>query len=309
VSILYLGILGTYMAHAMVMHRKTGPETAEETQLHRGMPAPLMPLFLFLACQALATPALEKWLLSPAVLACGGALLLAMILNQLRRKHRAETGDSAAARIFYVSGGLLQTVLLVMACYYAFRNGVLGRGLFEPQWVILGLAAGHLIFGVSLLFSHRSLDSVGEIVKYIADPRPLWAYAMRSPRQLFACLDVSFIEELVYRVTAQALLISLVGNAPVAILVTAVVFSVVHRHFFYNHIVDSIEFLAFSILLGALYYWTGSLMLVVLVHTVRNVEIVYFDQATHAPTEGEVRPGMAMHPFPGTRKGLLSYAP
>ena len=87
------------------------------------------------------------------------------------------------------------------------------------------------------------------------------------------------MEEIIYRVAVQGALITLLGRPVAAIVIVAIVFSVVHRHFFYNHVVDSVEFLAFSLLLGGLYYWTGSLMLVVMIHTVRNFEIVYFDQA------------------------------
>ncbi|MBX3179903.1 MAG: CPBP family intramembrane metalloprotease [Candidatus Hydrogenedentes bacterium] len=284
---LFLGVLAAYLVHAIALHRASGPETEAdaETHLHRGMPAPLMPFALFLAVHALESARLSAWLHSPAVLASAGALLMLVMLNQLRRKHLELHGGGAAFRIFYVAGGALQTVLLVLAGYYAWEEGILGRGLFHPQWVILGLAGGHLIFGISLLFSHRSLESLRDIGVYIADPRPVSAYAARSPRQVFACIDVSLIEELVYRVAAQGLLLAWTGNAWAAILVTAVVFSVVHRHFFYNHVVDSAEFLAFSILLGALYHLTGSLTLVVLVHAVRNLEIVYFDQSKD-PADG-----------------------
>ena len=134
--------------------------------------------------------------------------------------------------------------------------------------------------GISLIFSHRSLDTLRDIAAYVADPRPLGRFVGQSPRQLFACLDVSLIEELIYRVAAQGVLLEITGSPWIAVGVTALLFSMVHRHFFYNHVVDSAEFFAFSLLLGALYYTTGSFMLVVMIHTIRNIEIVYFDHAT-----------------------------
>jgi len=296
VSVLYLIVLAAYLAHAISMHRLAGPEEpGEETQLHRGMPAPLMPISLFFACQALATPSIAAWLISPAVLAIAGFILLLMILNQLRRKRLEAVGSSALARLFYVSGGVLQSVLLVLACYLAFQEGVLGRSLFDPKWVIIGLITGHVVFGVSLLFSHRSLETTSDIANYLLDIRGLAQFVAKSPRQLFAGLDISLIEELVYRVAAQSILWSLTGNPWVAILLTAAIFSAVHRHFFYNHIVDSLEFLAFSILLGVLYYWTGSFMLVVLIHMVRNLEIVYFDHMAQTAEEAPAVPGEATH--------------
>jgi membrane protease YdiL (CAAX protease family) len=204
--------------------------------------------------------------------------MLFAMLGQLKRK--GDQTGGLPARCFYISGGILQTGLLGLACYIAFQYGVIGRSLFDPKWVILGLVAGHAIFGISLIFSHRSLDTLRDIADYVADPRPLGRYLAQSPRQLFACLDVSLIEELIYRVAAQGVLLALTGSPWIAIGVTALLFSMVHRHFFYNHVVDSVEFFSFSLLLGVLYYATGSFMLVVLIHTMRNIEIVYFDHAT-----------------------------
>lgn len=298
-STVFLFVLGVYLIHAVVMHRHEGPETEEETQLHRGMPAPLMPLTLFLVWQGLATPWIAAWLTAPGFLIGVGLLVLMMLLNQLRRRRGDVDGAEVSSPFFYVAGGALQSVLLVLALYIAFQAGALGRGLFDPKWVILGLIAGHLVFGISLGFSHRSFDSIRDIVAYVFDVRPLGRYLAQSPRQVFACLDISLIEELIYRVAAQGVILALTGSPWVAIGITAVVFSMVHRHFFYNHIVDSIEFLAFSLLLGALYYWTGSLMLVVLIHTVRNIEIVFFD---HSGTPDE-----AMHHRFDYHRGLVPH--
>lgn len=287
-SVVFVALLALYVVQSVTMHRQSGPEeSAEDTQIHRGMPAPLMPITLFFAWQAFSTPALMHLLAMPAVWAAGGALLLLILLGQLKKKQ--EEGDGFAARCFYVCGGILQTVLLCLALYIGFMDGVLGRSLFDPKWVILGLVAGHVIFGISLMFSHRSLDTLGDIAAYVVDPRPLGRFLGQSPRQLFACLDVSLIEELIYRVAAQGALVILTGNTSVAIAVTALVFSMVHRHFFYNHVVDSFEFLAFSLLLGVLYQVSGSLMLVVMIHTVRNFEIVYFDHATRLETAAHGR--------------------
>jgi membrane protease YdiL (CAAX protease family) len=279
VNLVYVSLLAAYLVHSMALHRQEGPETPEEdTQIHRGMPAPLMPLALFFAGQALGTPAIRSLLETPALCAFAGAMLLFVMLAQLKKKGSEIAGG--AARAFYLSGGVLQTALLVLACFIAYDDGVIGRSLFDPKWVILGLVAGHAIFGISLIFSHRSLDTLRDIAAYAIDFRPLGCFVGKSPRQLFACLDVSLIEELIYRVAAQGALLALTGSPWIAIGTTALLFSMVHRHFFYNHVVDSVEFFAFSLLLGVLYYATGSFMLVVMIHTMRNIEIVYFDHAT-----------------------------
>lgn len=279
-NLAFASLLAAYVIHSIAMHRHEGPETEpQDTQIHRGLPAPLMPMALFLAWQAFSTPRVMSLLAMPLVWAIGGGLLLFLLIAQLRKK-KLDVPGGLAARCFYISGGLFQTGLLALALYLGFLQGVLSRSLFDPKWVILGLVAGHLIFGISLIFSHRSLDTLRDIAAYVLDPRPLGRFLGQSPRQLFACLDVSLIEELIYRVAAQSVLLAMTGSPWIAIGVTALVFSVVHRHFFYNHVVDSLEFLAFSLLLGVLYQTTESFMLVVVIHTVRNFEIVYFDHAT-----------------------------
>jgi len=286
VNLAFVSLLAAYLVHSVALHRQEGPALPEQdTQIHRGMPAPLMPLALFFLWQALSTPAFVSLMKMPALWAAAGGLLLVGLLRQLQTKR--DQAGGFAARCFYISGGILQTGLLALACYIAFFDGVLGRSLFDPQWVILGLVAGHAIFGISLIFSHRSLDTLRDIAAYLADLRPLGRFVGQSPHQLFACLDVSLIEELIYRVAAQSVLLEMTGNPWIAVGVTALVFSMVHRHFFYNHVVDSLEFFAFSLLLGALYYATGSFMLVVMIHMIRNIEIVYFDHAT--------RPEAAVH--------------
>lgn len=279
-NVLVLATLGGYIVHATFVHWREGPGSDEtDSQLHRGMPFPVMPVVLFLVCQLLGAPKVASWVLAPETLAAGTLLFLWLLVRQVRAKASEGEVSGLADAALYIAGGLFQTALLGLSCYIAYENGVLGRGLFHPGWVILGVIVGHGVFGVSLCFSHRSLDSLKSIGRYLARVRPLARFAAKSPGQIFACLDVSLMEELIYRVVAQSALISLSANPPLAIIVVAVAFSVVHRHFFYNHIVDSVEFLAFSVLLGVLYYATGSLMLVVMIHTVRNFEIVYFDQA------------------------------
>jgi len=300
VNILLLTALGGYMVHAIATHWHQGPEPEEgESHLHRGMPFPVMPAMLFLACQILGTPALADRLLAPQALIAAAAVLVWLMFRQARKLSAEEAGDRS--QFAYLAGGLLQTALLVLSCILAYDAGALGRSLFNPGWVILGLLAGHLVFGVSLCFSHRSLDSFKRILHYLADVRPLARFAGRAPRQVFACVDVSLMEEIIYRVAVQGALIALLGSPALAIALVAVIFSVVHRHFFYNHVVDSLEFLAFSLLLGAAYFWTESLILVVMIHTVRNFEIVYFDRAEHTLTDGKVAAARAKGLIPNGR--------
>ena len=50
-----------------------------------------------------------------------------------------------------------------------------------------------------------------------------------------------------------------------------------HKHFFENTRAVSVEFCAFGLLLGVLYYWTQSFVLVVVIHAMRDIEIAYLE--------------------------------
>ena len=99
-------------------------------------------------------------------------------------------------------------------------------------------------------------------------------------------IAVSFGEELMYRAAAQPALIGLTGHPWPAIFGVALLFSLAHQHFVRNPFPQSAEFLGFSLLLGFLYYAFGSLALILVVHTVRNLEIAYLDHVVKAEELG-----------------------
>lgn len=116
-------------------------------------------------------------------------------------------------------------------------------------------------------------------------------YALESPAVLGHFVLVAFVEEVIWRVAAQTIVIEflqtaagpylgVLGNAVAAaagILIVAVLFAVSHRHFFENAPLVSAEFLGFAILLGVLYYWTSSFVLVIVIHALRDVEITFLE--------------------------------
>ena len=51
----------------------------------------------------------------------------------------------------------------------------------------------------------------------------------------------------------------------------------VHAHFFRNSLTQSVEFVMFALLLGVLYWLTGSLIFVIAIHAIRNIEIAYLE--------------------------------
>lgn len=181
-------------------------------------------------------------------------------------------------------GVVTQLPLLGLAIWYGIQLQVFSRDLVSPFYIAGGLAAGHVIFVLSLLITHRS---VSDALEHSFDLNGLWNFGRDMPFVLSRFLSVAFTEELIYRVVAQTLLIEMTGNAFISILVVSVVFSIVHNHFFKNSLVISLEFLGFALLLGGLYHWTGSLVLVAVIHAVRDIEIAYIEFLVRAQELGD----------------------
>lgn len=189
-----------------------------------------------------------------------------------------------ARNLVAVLSATSQSVLFLVACYLGFQYGVLSRELVSPVGIGLGLVAGHAIFGLSLLATHQSVKDVGE---HLLDVRGVWAFVVENPQVLLQFVSVSIGEEMIYRVAGQPLAIAaLGGNAVVGIVVVALAFSFVHEHFFRNEFSQSAEFLVFSLTLGILYYVTGSLILVIVIHAVRNIEIAMLEHAVRVEETG-----------------------
>lgn len=169
-----------------------------------------------------------------------------------------------------------QTPLFLLACYFGGQEGVFSRQLVNPVYIGVGLLAGHLIFVLSLLVTHRSWEDAHS---HFFDLGGVWNFTVENPVVLYRFSTVAVAEELIWRVGAQPLLIGMTGSPTVGIIVVAVAFAVVHRHFFQNSPAVSFEFLIFSLLLGGMFYWTGSLILVIVVHAVRDIEIAYLEYA------------------------------
>jgi len=183
-------------------------------------------------------------------------------------------------RIKYVAM-FTQTPIFVIACIYGVRQGVFSRELLSPLYIAGGLVGGHIIFAFSLLLIHRSWEHAADYFKEYGE---LWSFVTASPVVLSRFLVVAVSEEIMYRVGLQyvllGLLVPIAGNiwgSVASISITAVLFAIVHDHFFRNSLAISAEFLVFSFLLGLLYYFTQSLMLVIVVHAVRDIEVAYLE--------------------------------
>ena len=179
--------------------------------------------------------------------------------------------------------GILQLMLFVFACYLGVRQDAFSRRLISPVSIGLGLVAGHLIFGLSLLITQRS---VRDAAAHFIDFPSLWEFGVEHPAVLMQFVSVGVAEELIYRVGAQPVLVGWAASPLVGILVVALAFSCAHEHFFKNPFGQSLEFFLFAVVLGALYYWTSSLILVIVVHAVRNIEIAFLEHLIRADELG-----------------------
>ncbi len=176
---------------------------------------------------------------------------------------------------------LMQGPLFWLATFIAWDQGVFSRQLVSPVYIAIGLVAGHLIFGLSLLATHLSWR---DALTHFFDFGPIWNFTMDSPVVLTRFLGVAVAEELIWRVAAQTLVIAFMAQwmsgaaaAFAGILLVAAAFVVVHKHFFENTWHISLEFVAFALVIGFLYYWTGSFILVVVIHALRDIEIAYLE--------------------------------
>lgn len=182
--------------------------------------------------------------------------------------------DDAARRPFTGAMLLLQTPLFLLACYFAWMHGVCSRTLVSPIHIGAGLIMGHVIFALSLLITHGVWR---DALEHFLDIAPFVRFLAETPMLVLRFLAVSITEELIYRAAAQPLLVAWIGHPLPAIIIIALSFAVVHKHFLKNPVLQSAEFLAFSLLLGGLYYWTSSLSLVVVIHALRNLESLYLE--------------------------------
>jgi membrane protease YdiL (CAAX protease family) len=169
---------------------------------------------------------------------------------------------------------LIQVPLFVVACLIAYQNGALGRALLNPVYIAAGLVLGHVIFVLSLLLVHGSARDAREVLLGFG---AIWEFAIESPLILSRYVGVAVTEEVIYRAAGQQTLIAYLRTPWAGIAAVAVLFSVVHAHFFRNTFSQSLEFVVFAVLLGVLYWLTGSLIFVIAVHAIRNIEIAYLE--------------------------------
>lgn len=193
----------------------------------------------------------------------------------LDRRQPAENAPGRRPRARTV---LLQTPLFLTACWFAVDAGALGRSLVQPGYVLAGALAGYAVHAVSLLVTN-GVQHLRELLPalggYFFSWRGRWNYFVENPVVMGMLAVNSIVEEILYRAAAQPLLIAATGRPWASILLVAILFSAAHQHFLRGPLLEGVEFLAYAVLLGALYYATGSLVFVMVIHTVRNFELYY----------------------------------
>lgn len=208
-------------------------------------------------------------------------LLIGYVLYTLtwNFRHRGEAPDRLTPL-----AGLLQAPLMLFCVYYAFLAGAFDRNLVHLGYIAAGLLLGQLVFALSIWITQRDWrDAWG----YFVELREMIGLLRENPGPMFRILSVAITEEVLYRAAVQPILIDLTGSVVVGLVLTVGVFAVVHEHFFQNSLLQSTEFVAFALLLGLLYYLTGSLVLVAAVHSVRNLGIFYIEYRVRSQELGD----------------------
>ena len=178
---------------------------------------------------------------------------------------------------------LLRSVLLILGValnWQAFR----GTPPFRPLLIPVALLCGQLLYVAAVLATKLSIK---EALSAAIPSTDIATTCRRQPLLLVQyCFMVTY-EEFLWRASAQQFLEDILTNAPSAILMTACLFTLLHQKKLKLN-AERIEFLVFSVILGLIYYFTASLLFVVLVHAMRVINV-----KCRAPQSGTKSPGVA----------------
>ncbi len=206
------------------------------------------------------------------------ALALHIAFSVIVARNKPEEPGQRPSKSVLFFNTIMSTALLVLACRMAYNHGVFTRQLVSPVYIAIGLVSGHFIFTLSLLVTHKS---VSDAMTHFTRVPEMNKFVIDHPIVLSRFASVGIGEEIIWRGAAQLMLIDMIGagtrNATVVILVVAFFFAIVHKHFLKNSLLTSTEFLCFAIFLGVLYYLTGSLILVIIIHAVRDIEVAFLE--------------------------------
>lgn len=205
-------------------------------------------------------------------------IFVAFLLVYVALAAFAPTG-SKLSRVNLVLGNALVVAGLVLN-WRAFQ----GTPPFRPLLIPVALLCGQLLYVAAVLATKLSIKEALSAAIPSAD---IATTCRRQPLLLVQyCFMVTY-EEFLWRASAQQFLEDIFTNAPSAILMTACLFTLLHQKKLKLN-AERIEFLVFSIILGLIYYFTASLLFVVLVHAMRVVNV-----KCRAPQSGMESPDVA----------------
>jgi len=133
--------------------------------------------------------------------------------------------------------------------------------------IFIGIVAGIILYKVEKLF----LRGFGGRRSKKAMVKQFWGFLKANFILILIHLTTAILEELFYRVFLQSYLLkaNLVG-----VVVTAILFTLVHKNSLENRALI-FDFIFFAFFMGALYFVTSSIFLLVVIHFTRNVAILF----------------------------------
>jgi len=147
---------------------------------------------------------------------------------------------------------------------------------FEVIVIFAGFVAGHILYLLSVIQIQCSLQT---LTKYFIFFREILAHYIKYPEVFSKYLLFAIFEEIVWRYAVQSYLLHLLENPLVAVILTAILFTLDHYSSFLHRNTGCVaEFLIFSIILGITFYASGDFLLVIFIHLVRNCNIVFYRQ-------------------------------
>ena len=141
------------------------------------------------------------------------------------------------------------------------------------KYAFLGFALGHVVYVFSSLMTNVTPK---EILAYMKQSYKIIGYYTSRPGLFLSFLGMAYFEEILWRAIIQKELIEVMGFSLVGIVATAAFFTIMHFKYFDELPIRWLEFSIFSLFLGWVYLETSSLLLVTVIHAVRNIHVTYF---------------------------------
>ena len=152
-----------------------------------------------------------------------------------------------------------------------------------------GITAGLTVFFISLFLTTWSLKEVRE---FGFPCRGIISYFSARPLKMVNIILVCAVEEFIWRAIIQDRFgLTYLGSSHISVIVTAFLFTIIHQKNFKDDFLKKMEFYLFSLFLGYAFFITHSLIFVILVHLIRNINIEYRNSTKKkANSEGSAIP-------------------